>query len=370
MPPQAVEGPALEFDLFRTAVLPFSYYVAEDSALLLHVPKVASTSLHWMAAKYEGVDPMLLCAETAHPEIGWDQAVWSRLNVIAGLYMNLPAHRQVTALGCQTKKIAFVRHPVDRVWSSWVSKVLLGEPAYAHHRDATLGPFEKMPITVDSKAQDLAAAFERFLDYMGSERSLLGDAHFMPQSVLLGGKPAETIIVPVSRLSTVLKEEVPSLAQVMAVGERNRTNQFVHGPLLTDSAFSQVLRLFQGDFDAYDDLWTAELDAVWDPRVYDGSQVVSAEFMIAMQAARRLTNMVNLKSQMVTEVGRLQAEVKAAVAFADRLMAELVSQQRISLALLQETRSRKRDSVQVDVGSHDPSLVEDRVSEALSDELT
>lgn len=67
---------------FRDLTLPYSYFSEPDRVLILHVAKAGGTSLLWKIFAARGFDPDEVARGTAHPEVSWDQALWSRTNLV------------------------------------------------------------------------------------------------------------------------------------------------------------------------------------------------------------------------------------------------------------------------------------------------
>jgi hypothetical protein len=74
-------------------------------------------------------------------------------------------------------RFTVVRHPGNRVWSAWQSKVLLGEPQFIERYSSELW----FPGPVRS-ASDVLKAFRQFMDALRADPELLrADVHWAPQ---------------------------------------------------------------------------------------------------------------------------------------------------------------------------------------------
>jgi hypothetical protein len=164
---------------------PATYVLPRWRLVYVSTPKAACTSIKWLLADLQGVDPAVF-----HRTLDFET---TRAATI---------HRERRAWGAGTPTLAelpddelaeitpdagwFVftatRDPATRLWSAWQSKLLLREPAYA---DLSVEPwYPRIPTTVD----EVMVQWRQFLDHVGQgmPSRLAEDPHFRPQSALLG----------------------------------------------------------------------------------------------------------------------------------------------------------------------------------------
>ena len=295
----------MPMDAFRDLTLPASYYAKSDATLIFHVAKAGSTSLLSMIAAANGIDPDELSAILPHPEIAWDQAVWSGAQDFLLRALSLP-DRMAICNDPGIQRIAFVRHPVERLWSAWVSKIVVGEPSYASLRDELLGPFGQVRIDARTTRQELAGLFADFLGRLHQLNLLDSDLHFMPQATLLNGAPADTSFYESSALFEQLSQKVPSLTKLPLLQRRNETRTLVHGPILTLHTFRAVKDIYSRDFEAFGTQFDWSYERIWAIDSEGPKHPVSDCFRDRCRATRRFTNVVRQEAQVSRELASLQ----------------------------------------------------------------
>lgn len=187
------------------SVLCSSYYSAPASILVFSNPKCGSTSLPFLYAKLEGLDPVLLCDAAKVPEVRWALGIHQAKHDFAGSWPSLPRKMQIRALSDPTTRhVMFVRDPVERCWASWVTKILIREPAFL----PLCGPIGGL-TTREWEARVLAPGglireFELFADALISGSPASQDPHFAPpQSVAARMLPLDTEFLPLSMINPV-----------------------------------------------------------------------------------------------------------------------------------------------------------------------
>jgi len=144
-------------------------------------PKVACTALKWWFAELEGVKAELLRLPSLEtlPSL----VVHDTLPFVAAQQPGRNAQGFAEwAQNPDLFRFALVRHPVARVFSAWVSKVVLAEPHQAQRLDARY-----THCALASEA-DVITAFERFVTEVvavEAEHGAWSDPHWAPQTVLL-----------------------------------------------------------------------------------------------------------------------------------------------------------------------------------------
>lgn len=154
-------------------------------------PKLMGTSMLWMMAELQNQDPARYVAHCRAPEVTralavHDPAIWQHW--FKQLHL-LPADviEQVTSEDGWFR-LGWTRHPVNRLWSAWQSKLLLREPHFVELY-GTAQWFPRTPKKLPKGAATLGAIvedFESFVAALAQDPQLLtADAHWAPQSYLL-----------------------------------------------------------------------------------------------------------------------------------------------------------------------------------------
>lgn len=141
-------------------------------------PKVACTSLLWLVAGLQDEDPESF-RHSFSPEVTrrftvHDKARWARTPDLADLSDDALAQVQADQ---GWFVFAVTRHPLSRVWSAWVSKLLMREPAYDNQYSNRTW-FPRRPYSSEAILED----FGRFVAALRDEPGLLqADGHWMTQ---------------------------------------------------------------------------------------------------------------------------------------------------------------------------------------------
>jgi hypothetical protein len=154
-------------------------------------PKLMGTSMLWMMAGLQDQDPARYVAQCRAPEVTraltvHDPAIWQQWFKPLHLLTADVIEHVTTDDGWL--RLAWTRHPVDRLWSAWQSKLLLREPQFVELY-GTAQWFPRTPTELPSGAAALGAItedFESFVANLSRDPELLtADPHWAPQSHLL-----------------------------------------------------------------------------------------------------------------------------------------------------------------------------------------
>jgi len=153
-------------------------------------PKAMCTSMLWLMAGLQNEDLARDVAHSRAPEVTralavHDPAMWRRTR-----WLHLLPAEVIEELASEDGwfRFALTRHPVDRLWSAWQSKLLLREPTWAAvYGTAQWLPRTPMELPEGAAALDaIAKDFESFVAALAQNPQLLtADTHWAPQSYLL-----------------------------------------------------------------------------------------------------------------------------------------------------------------------------------------
>lgn len=154
-------------------------------------PKLMGTSMLWMMAELQNEDPARSVAHCRAPEVTraltvHDPAIWQQwfkpMHLLPGDVIE-----QVTS-DDSWFRLAWTRHPVDRLWSAWQSKLLLREPLFVDMY-GTARWFPRTPQELPKGAAALDGIAEDFATFVAAlaqdPQLLIADPHWAPQSYLL-----------------------------------------------------------------------------------------------------------------------------------------------------------------------------------------
>jgi hypothetical protein len=166
------------------------YVLDKWKVIYVVTPKAMCTSMLWLMA---GLQNENLARDVAHsraPEVTralavHDPELWRKTRLLH----SLPADEieRVTSDGSWFR-FGFTRHPVDRLWSAWQSKLLLREPTFATRYGAAPW-FPRTPTQLPNGAAALDAIAKDFENLVGAlaqdPKLLVSERHWAPQSFLL-----------------------------------------------------------------------------------------------------------------------------------------------------------------------------------------
>jgi Sulfotransferase family len=174
---QPAEAPHAKHMLRRTVILP------ELRVLFLPVPKTACTTVLWLLVDLAGISPERFArsssAEASPSLTVHDTNLWPP-EYRFGAYTEQEREGLLQEPGWL--RFSLVRHPATRLWSGWLSKLLLREPRFAE-------TFEDEPWFpgVPSSAEDMVTDFRRFVRGVGAGEA--SDVHWAVQQQLVEQLP-------------------------------------------------------------------------------------------------------------------------------------------------------------------------------------
>lgn len=228
--------------------------VLDDLRLVyVPVPKAGSTAVLWALAELAGLSAdhfrSSLKFETTRALTIHDMSLWGQQHRLDGRRASA-----VLRMFDSDEWLAFtlVREPVRRIWSAWVSKVLVREPRFT----AAYGQ-EKWFPPIPSSADDVVTWFRVFVEAMCGRPEASHDRHWASQDELLGVQDLGYDVV--GRM-----EELPSTltpvdehlrlwgAAPLKLRAENRSLVSFTPEVLDRSAWEQCLALTAGDREAFE----------------------------------------------------------------------------------------------------------------------
>lgn len=184
----------------------FGYFVAEMNQFYLHNPKAGSTTMAMLWALIEGFEPTTVCDTAPWPELQWEQSIHSLTWRLRGIYVALPeALKYHVSVSPNVDRVGFVRDPIERFWSAWVSKVLTREPAYRHLDPQVSDYSSQQWIQRIREPRLLVQEFRRFVkDFLLRNLPASRDEHFLPQAEIFGEAVTNSEFHHVSQLASHL----------------------------------------------------------------------------------------------------------------------------------------------------------------------
>ena len=174
----------------------------EVELLYVPVPKAGSTALLWAllglaeleSEAFNGSTKLEVTrALTIH-----DTTIWGSAHRLASR-----SDEDVAALfeSADWLTVTVVREPVRRIWSAWVSKILLRDPRFV----AAYGGEDWFPDPPLS-ARQVVASFRRFVDVLADRPEEWHDPHWSSQADLVGsGELDYDVVGRVEEISAVLR---------------------------------------------------------------------------------------------------------------------------------------------------------------------
>lgn len=158
--------------------------IALDAVELVYVPvpRAGSTAILWALAASEGLSREHFATseklEVTRALTVHDLTRWGDARLLAAR-----SGRQLDeALGSDSwLRFTVVREPVRRLWSAWVTKILLRDPRFV----AAFGSEDWFPRGL-SRADEVVQAFRRFVSVLADRPASWHDPHWSAQADLVG----------------------------------------------------------------------------------------------------------------------------------------------------------------------------------------
>jgi hypothetical protein len=208
-----------------TSGAPFARHVelravvlSELKILFLPNPKAACTSILWLLADLAGI-PAEKFSHSTLPEVSTaltvhDMDLWGEGYRLTD-YEGEERERILTEKGWL--RFAVVRHPETRLWSAWLSKLLLREPSFVD-RFGEESWFPRLPGRPDEIVED----FRRFVAALPGGR--VEDVHWSVQHDLLSNLPLDHVgrVEKLDETLAVLRAHVPETRMPAEAEHENR----------------------------------------------------------------------------------------------------------------------------------------------------
>lgn len=158
--------------------------VLDDVRLLyVPIPKSGSTAVLWalldLVEIHEDAFKRSTKLETTRALTIHDVSIWGRAHRLEG------RSKDAARIFSSSDWLAFtiVRHPVPRLWSAWVSKVLVRDPRFV----AAYGDEPWFPASASvSTADEVVGAFRSFVEVLAGRPADWHDPHWSSQAELAG----------------------------------------------------------------------------------------------------------------------------------------------------------------------------------------
>ena len=231
--------------LQRTVVLP------ELRVLFLPVPKAACTTLLWLLADLAGLSAQQF-ADSSSAEVSpaltvHDTNLWPSDYRFAS-YSEQDREQLLSEPGWL--RFSLVRNPATRLWSAWLSKLLLREPRFVDQYGA-----EPWFPRVPENGEEIVADFRRFVRAVGEQRA--SDVHWAVQADLVEQLPLNHVgrVEQIADTLALLRRHVGSERWPRERRDHNRSRIGLPEHAYDPAAAAALRRHFELDFTAfgYDD---------------------------------------------------------------------------------------------------------------------
>jgi hypothetical protein len=242
-------------DEFQHRSVRTSLYFSTSKLFIAGNRKAAGTAVRWWLLPAHGVDVEAVTRDVVGRELASTEAVWAGGAPLRYLWRCLSDEERKEALAApDVLRIAFVRHPISRVFSTWSQKYLQREPGF---NDGLPASFPQPPESVDSRDQ-IRDMFTEFVVSLSRWRGswLKLDGHLYPQNLVLGHLlPDGATILPVEQMADAVTLIVDHLEQFgVSPGPLPRINEAIVGydtRLVSAEAAAGLARLYRDDLETF-----------------------------------------------------------------------------------------------------------------------
>jgi hypothetical protein len=256
-------------EVFWREVCDYSYLDLKQKVIFIHIAKAGGTAVTQFFFKLENIDTFELSQNNLHPEIGPDQYVWSYRERLKSSMGNYSLSEKLRYLNdSNLRKITFIRQPIERFFSAWVSKILLAEPAYIKHRDLTINREDEIRIAKDPNPILIGELFEIFVDYFLENQELQQDGHFISQTKLLDGFFDRLEFHDVSMLNSIMVQLYPNFWEIES-SRQNSTQSVFNKPICSLEAFNKLKSFYMDDFHSFFEFYENKYIESWAPEKKD-----------------------------------------------------------------------------------------------------
>jgi len=304
-----------------------SYRSERHKLLYIATPKVACTSLKWWFAALEGYAQALYNindSSESDPEL----VVHESHKVAPHVTGLVKADLYDALTSDEYFRFAVVRNPYKRIFSAWQSKLVLQEPLQVGRY--TKFDFFNLPI---SSRQDIAPAFESFLEHLAANESpSFWDHHWTPQASLL--KPE---IIQYSQIARI--EDTAALSNALKAWlggylpnpfDSHRANESLipfQPDFITPRSAELLRAMYAEDFDVFG--YDRELPAAKERFSEDEANVaLKAVHLLRARHAqlRERSERLTTLTQAIGETGNRIASLEQSAAQRDALLHEREAQ--------------------------------------------
>jgi hypothetical protein len=242
-------------DEFQHRSVRTSLYFPTSKLFIAGNRKAAGTAVRWWLLPAHGVDVEAVTHDVVGRELAATEAVWAGAAPLPFLWRSLSDEERKEALtASDVLRVAFVRHPISRIFSSWSQKYLQREPGF---NDGLPPSFPQPPESVDSPEQ-IRDMFTEFVASLSQWRGswLKLDGHLYPQNLVLGHLlPDGATILRVEQMADAVTLIVDHLERFgVSPGPLPRVNEAIVGydtRLVGDEAAEHLAQLYSEDLELF-----------------------------------------------------------------------------------------------------------------------
>jgi Sulfotransferase family len=277
--------------------------IALDAAKLLYVPvpRAGSTALLWALARSEGLTDDHFAASTklevTRALTIHDLTRWGGVRRLAGR-----GERELDEILRSDEWLRFtvVREPVRRLWSAWVTKILLRDPRFVR----AFGAEDWFPRTIED-ADGVARAFRAFAAVLADRPDAWHDPHWSSQVDLAALEQLDYSVVG----------RMEDLGAVLAVVDEHLRG-CDRAPLVLGAENASLLPFTRGVLDAETAAacadWTArDRTGLGYPSVPAGDGGLDREWVAAVTASLPAVNAVAERNERIGDLRELLRRSRA-----------------------------------------------------------